>query len=176
MKNVKKRGFTLIELLVVVLIIGILAAVAVPQYQKAVMKSRIVQLLTRADALYKAEKVYYLENGDYTRDVRLLDIDIYAANAEYGKTSAGTQAHTGIIYNGDAAGERCAVLKNSTTGDTYVLCTDDNIAILIYMNENKHYCRGRSNGGKQELAESACRSMAVGPVYTGNGYNDYPLN
>ena len=70
------RAFTLIELLVVVLIVGILAAVALPQYQKAVLKSRYIQAMTMAEAIYRAEQVYFLANGKYTQDLSALDIEI----------------------------------------------------------------------------------------------------
>lgn len=61
--NSSKKGFTLIELLVVVLIIGILAAVALPQYQKAVIKTRLTQLDTMINAAKKGVDLYLLSEG-----------------------------------------------------------------------------------------------------------------
>ncbi len=76
------KAFTLIELLVVVLIIGILAAVALPQYQKAVEKSKAMQLVTATKAIADAQKVYYLANGVYAEHVDELPISYESSGTQ----------------------------------------------------------------------------------------------
>ncbi|NLH39500.1 MAG: prepilin-type N-terminal cleavage/methylation domain-containing protein [Elusimicrobia bacterium] len=74
MKN--RRGFTLIELLVVVLIIGILAAMGVPQYFKAVERSRVAEANSIFAEIQSAQERFYSRKITYTNNFDDLDISI----------------------------------------------------------------------------------------------------
>ena len=67
-------GFTLIELLVVVLIIGILAAMALPQYFKAVERSRMAEAVTLMDSVAKAQRRKFMQTNRYAERFEGLDV------------------------------------------------------------------------------------------------------
>ncbi len=147
-KTVKNRAFTLIELLVVVLIIGILAAIAVPQYQKAVYKSRAVEAVSLLKALANAEEVYYLANGEYTGDITELDVLVPEElqttwgnplfDDKYSYTCARKSECSAGTKNGNLPGFQFNFIHSEDAG----------------VDAGKHYCIGGS-----DIRNSICRSM-----------------
>lgn len=85
-KEKRNKGFTLIEILVVVLIIGVLAAIALPQYQYVVARAKFGQLLIATRAIAEAQTRYILVHGKKTLDLSELDIDIEGGTYEKNKT------------------------------------------------------------------------------------------
>ncbi len=98
MKKVNNVGFTLIELLVVVLIIGILAAVALPQYTKAVEKSRAAEAMQILGDIATAESIYYMSNNKYTTSLGDLDLTFGTATGNTYSTNSWTIT---LAYDGD---------------------------------------------------------------------------
>ena len=82
-KNLKS-GFTLLELLVVVLIIGILAAIAIPQYQKIVLRARLSVGLPLVASMYQAEQRYYMTHVDIENRTRSINF-MYPGNGTNSK-------------------------------------------------------------------------------------------
>ena len=138
-----KKAFTLIELLVVVLIIGILAAVALPQYQKAVYKAKYATLKPLVKAIAQAEEAYYLANQTYTLDLDELDISLPPYNE-----------HSGMIYYYDW-GHCWSSPKRSYCGRTDA----DNIGYSIEMTHQTE--ENAALSGKQTCHASASKPLAV---------------
>ena len=95
-------GFTLIELLVVVLIIGILAAMAMPQYFKAVERSRMAEAITLMDSIVKVQRRKFMQTNHYAGEFQGLDVSPKGAIGAYYYTKG--DPTTGAGGNGFALG------------------------------------------------------------------------
>ena len=101
-----KKGFTLIELLVVVLIIGILAAMAMPQYFKAVERSRMTEADTLLGSIAQAQRRKFLQRNSFTTNYKGLDVSP--------KDSSGSTYYTKGNATTGAGGNGFAVVLSGT--------------------------------------------------------------
>ncbi len=98
----KRQGFTLIELLVVVLIMGILASVAMPQYFKSVEKSRAAEATSVLSGIASAQERAYMQKSAYV--TALADLDLGVSNLSYFTVSGNIGATTTLMRKQAAGG------------------------------------------------------------------------
>lgn len=90
MSRSNRRGFTLIELLIVVVIIGVLAAIAVPKFQNTKGKANAASLRADIRNLITAEEAYFYDNSAYTTNIASLNIRMTSGvTVAFGTASSG---------------------------------------------------------------------------------------
>ena len=115
-----QKGFTLIELMIVVAIIGILAAIAIPQYQNYIARSQVSRAMSETGAIKTAVETCLLEGkttvGDNATDCQLGNTasTLFSLTAPTTALTA-TQTITGTFQDGTTAGKNAATALNNAT-------------------------------------------------------------
>lgn len=142
----KKQGFTLIELLVVVLIIGVLAAMALPQYRVAVGMSRASTMYAFMRGVDQAQQAFYMANNRYATTFDSLSVGIPPG---FTKTDEKT------ITNGQT---RCYIMTSQGNRNISIKCyINPSINLEKYHKDNFYMC---SADKTKEIENQICRSLS----------------
>ena len=114
-----RKGFTLIELLIVVVIIGILAAIAIPKFANTKQKAYVATLKTDLRNLVTAEESYFYDNATYTSSLATTQFlpsqgVTYAIGTANATGWAATATHVGLV-GGTPSGCHIAIGTAETT-------------------------------------------------------------
>ena len=143
----KKQGFTLIELLVVVLIIGVLAAMALPQYRVAVGVSRASTMYAFMRGVDQAQQAFYMANNRYASTFDSLSVGI---------PPGFTKTDEKRITKGRMA---CHIMTEHGNAEISIKCTEGITGVVLekYHNQNYYLCWAATN---KELNKQICRNLS----------------
>lgn len=127
MKAQMQKGFTLIELMIVVAIIGILAAIAIPQYQNYVARSQVSRVMSETAALKTAVEAC-INDGRLTVGAEAGDCDPGATGSNLLATATGTSA---MVSGTPQTGQGTPSITNPLTATTEITATFGNNAAAV---------------------------------------------
>ena len=152
-------GFTLIELLVVVLIIGILAAMAMPQYFKAVERSRMAEAITLMDSITKSQRRKFMQTNRYAENFEGLDVSPKGATGMHYFTKGNPWTDGGgngfDIYIVPSSGFTDGLVRASRMSDRGVLSASLQYRYQLqrYYQSDNVQCYGFNQAGMELCAD-----------------------
>jgi len=154
MKN--NKGFTLLELLVVVLIIGILAAIALPQYNKIILKANLHKGIPFVASLYQAQQSHYMVHGSFAKNLTDLDITLPdGCTEELRRTEYLYICDFGTFYSSGFNSIYFLVPKQTIAYVQYLQDTTVS-SVGVTFRTGKRYCFARPNS---QVAQDVCENM-----------------
>ena len=152
-------GFTLIELLVVVLIIGILAAMAMPQYFKAVERSRMTEAVTLMDSIVKSQRRKFMQTNRYAENFEGLDVSPKGATGwlyyTKGDPRTGRGGNGFQIGMGSRLGFSDGELRTFRVvdGNTHPPSLQYQYGLIRYYQSDNTTCWGMNQAGRELCAD-----------------------
>ena len=163
-----RRGFTLMELLVVVLIIGVLAAIAYPQYSRAVAKAKAIKVISLMSQINRSQELYYMNNALYAEDPNELDFT-FPAGAELDSNGKWQYEDFSCKLCADKYNGKCIAIACTLSNGR------ESLAFALYYYNSPHsdkfFCSSPIAGTNTEIVDPLCKSLGFTHQYsTGRWY------